>query len=277
MKGVWMSGGLLALWLAAESAAAAPVVASCHGCSEERMQRAADAQVPLAAPAGLYDVYVVNSPGRALRRFRVIAEREPGLRPHYVPKVTRGQIYRQECETWVRAWHGVRDASKAAVRLPPDFPVQSVTEVFMSRAREQQVSRALNRDLFVVIGGLAGATLQTLGKAVFSAQVFATVEFPDGTTAIFDVTGIDPLDGNLEMLRFQYRKGSARDSENNAVPDRVGAFNNHEGTYRVRANLDRLMRMIRLFDITMRERPTLPSTVVCVRTSNDRYCWVRRP
>jgi hypothetical protein len=268
---------LLTLWTAAESATAAPLVVSCHGCSEDRMQRAAGAQVPLAAPAGLYDVYVVNSPARALRRFRVVAEREPGLRRNYVRKATPTQVYRQEFETWVSAWHGVRSASKAAVRLPADFPVQSVTEVFMSRSREQQVSRALNRNLFVVIGGLAGATLQTLGKAVFSAQVFATVEFPDGTTAVFDVTGIDPLDGDLEMLRFQYRKGSARDSESNAVPDQVGAFNNHEGTYRVRANLDRLMQMIRLFDITIRERPTLPSTVVCVRTSNERYCWVRRP
>ncbi len=241
------------------------------------MRRAAGAQVPLSAPAGVYDVYVVNSPARALRRFRVIAEREPGWRQNFVRKATPSAAYRQEFEIWVDAWHGVRDASKAAVRLPADFPVRSVTEVFMSRSREQLVSRALNRDLFVVIGGLAGATLQTLGKAVFSARVFATVEFPDGTRAVFDVTGIDPLDGDLEMLRFEYRQGSARDSENNAVPDREVAFDNHEGTYRVRANLDRLVQMIRLFNITVREQPELPSTVVCVRTGSERYCWVRRP
>jgi hypothetical protein len=277
MKRSGISAVLLLLWVTAETAVAAPVVASCHGCGEDRMRRSAEAQVPLSAPAGAYDVYVVNSPARALRRFRVIAEREPGLRLNYARKSTPAQAYRQEFETWVSAWHGVRSASKAAVLLPADFPVRSVTEVFMSRAREQEVSRALNRDLFVVIGGLAGATLQTIGKAVFSAQVFATVEFPDGTRAVFDVTGIDPLDGDLEMLRFEYRKGSARDSENNAVPDRVGAFNNHEGTYRVRANLDRLVQMIRLFDIKMGDRPVLPSTVVCVRTGNERYCWVRRP
>ena len=267
----------LAALCGAETALAAPAIVSCHGCTDSQASRAASAQVPMSARAGIYDVYVVNSPARRLLRFRITAEREPGMRHNYVRSATPASSYRNAFEDWVSAWHGIRSELKAGVRLPADFPVASVTEVFMSRSQERKVTRALNRDLFVLIGGLAGSALQTVGEAVFSARVFATVRFPDGTTAIFDIVGVDPLDSDFEMLRFEYRKGSARDSEGNAVPDRVSAFDNHEGTYRMRGNLDRLIQMIRLFDVSIREEPKLPATVVCVRTAAERYCWVRKP
>ncbi len=273
----WALVALAALGGGAEAASAAPAIVSCHGCTDSQAKRAASAQVPISARAGVYDVYVVNSPAQKLLRFRITAEREPGMRRNYARKATPAAGYKREFNNWVSAWHGVRNELKPGVRLPADFPVGSATEVFMSRSQERKVAQALNRDLFVLIGGLAGSTLQTVGEAVFSARVFATVEFPDGTTAIFDIVGVDPLDGDFEMLRFEYRKGSARDSEGNAIPDRVAAFDSHEGTYRVRDNLDRLVQMIRLFGITIREEPKLPSTIVCVRTAAERYCWVRKP
>lgn len=273
----WALVTLAAVCGGAEAALAAPTIVSCHRCTDSQAKQVASTQVPLSAKAGVYDVYVVNSPARKLLRFRITAEREPGMRRNYARRATPATTYVREFESWVSAWHGIRNELKASVQLPADFPVASATEVFMSRSQERKVTQALNRDLFVLIGGLAGSALQTIGEAVFSARVFATVRFPDGTTAIFDIVGVDPLDSDFEMLRFEYRRGSARDSEGNAVPDQVAAFDHHEGTYRVRGNLDRLVQMVRLFGITMREEPKLPSTVVCVRTAAERYCWVRKP
>lgn len=265
---------VLGFW--GQAASAAPAVVACHGCSSERAKRVAEAQVPMSAPAGVYDVYVVNTPGRVLWRYLVTAEREHGLRENFAHRRKPAVTYARAFSDWQAAWVGIRDQFKSSVRLPDDFPIRSVTEVFLSRANQSTVSRALNRDVFVWIGALAGSALQTIGEVVFSAKVHATVEFPDGSTGTFDLVGVHSPTSGLEMFRFDYRKGSARDSEGNAIPDRLRAFDGHEGHYTVRGNLNQLLQMIRLFDVGLREQPSLPATVVCVRSQHERYCWVRK-
>lgn len=262
--------------LAAPAEAADPAIAACHGCSDVRAKSTAEAQVPRTAAAGVYDVYIVDSPGNRLRLFRVTAEREGRTAFNFAQPRVPSSTYQRYFNTSRGEWDYVRQSLKPNIVLPRDFPVQSAETVIGNAYNQTVVSEQLNRHVPTRIGSLFGAALAML-RTVFTSAITAEVAFPDGTSALFVLDRIDNLTGGHTFV-YRYKPGSARDSDGNTIPDSVSAFDNYGGRFSTGGNLARFRDRAKMYGVEWPEgfREELPSYTVCVRDDEgNAYCWHR--
>lgn len=277
MRIIWLCTLALAASLqSAPTVAADPAVVSCHGCSYTRAKITAESQVSRSAKAGIYDVYVVDSPGNKLRLFRVTAEREGRMAINVAHARTPSSTYQSYFKSSRTEWDYVRQSAKPNIILEPDFPVQSAESVIGNAYNQTVISEQLNRHIPTRIGSLFGAAL-VIYKTVFTSEITAEVAFPDGTTALFVLDRIDNLTGGHAFV-YRYKPGSARDSDGNLIPDSVGAFDNYGGRFSTGDNLGRFRNRAKMYGVEWPEgfKEELPSYTVCVRDDQgNAYCWHR--
>lgn len=265
-----------ATMLATPAGAADPAIAACHGCSDATAKSMAEAQVPRTASAGVYDVYIVDSPGNRLRLYRVTAEREGRMAFNYAQARTPSSTYLGYFRTSRSEWDYVRQAVKPNIVLPRDFPVQSAESVIGNAYNQTVISEQLNRHVPTRIGSLFGAALAML-RTVFTRAITAEVAFPDGTTALFVLDRVDNLTSGHTFV-YRYKPGSARDSDGNLIPDSVSAFDNYGGRFSTGGNLARFRDRAKMYGVEWPQgfREELPSYTVCARDDEgNAHCWHR--
>ncbi len=252
-----------------------PAIVACHDCSDRRAQLTAEAQVPDSARAGVYDVYVVDTPGNRLRMFRVTLEKEYRTVDKFSQQRTPAGDYRSWFTLSKAEWDYINTATKPNIVLPRDFPVRSAESVFGSEFNQTVISEQLNRHAPTRIGSLFGAALMML-RTIFSSPITAEVQFPDGSRALFRLERIDSLTSG-HMFVYRYLPGSATDSDGNRIPDSPSAFDNFEGRYSEEGNLSMFLRRAEMYGVDWPEGivpQTLPAHTVCVRDDEDNaYCW----
>jgi hypothetical protein len=259
----------------AAALASAPAIVACHNCSDHKAARTAEAQVPYSAPAGVYDVYVADTPQNLLRRYRVIAERENRIKTNHAMKRTPTSEYMTYFRNARNEWQYVSTGLKPNIVLPADFPIRNAESVIGSEFNQTVVSEQLNRHLPTRIGSLVGAALMML-KTVFNSPILAEVEFPDGSRALFTLQRIDSLTSG-HMFVYRYKPGSAIDSDGNRIPDSASAFDNYQGLFTLGENFDRFRRRADMYGVDWPEgfrSEQLPAHTVCVRDDQgNAFCW----
>lgn len=126
---------------------------------------------------------------------------------------------------------------------------------------------ANNLGIRAQLGSIAGLLLEIFGE-ITKVNVVVNVQFSDGSTATFDLTGIDS--GSLE---FTYLEGTAKDSEGQTIPDDINEFAGRF-VFDSEQNQDRFSSIAQLFDIIMRDEPvcTFRFEVICSETGGQRIC-----
>ncbi|MEJ2515337.1 MAG: hypothetical protein P8080_07745 [Gammaproteobacteria bacterium] len=270
-----LTGALLLL--AGAVADARPMVTACHGCTDTEARRMAQAQVPLRLRETRQDVYVVDTPNQRLRRYTVEVRLVGGFPYAMAWPEAPDRTWSREFEILAGDWHQAAGLLKSGIDLPPGAPVDSVTEVFYSAASEEAVSAALNRNLTAFANGVLGSVLKLLPEMVWSADIYVTVHFADGTSGRFRLTDLEPTDSELHIFKFRYVDGSARDSEGNAIPDDLESFYGFSANYEDAYNQSLFERQAYLYRVRLAIAPsTQKTTVVCVRTQDEVVCWKRR-
>jgi hypothetical protein len=273
-----LAGFLLALTAAAPmQAIAAPDFVSCHRCTDSQARRAAEGAVPMTHPPGVYDVYVVDTPNNKLRRFVVTAEREAGFTLNHGAQRTPERRYLREFRTGRSEWVYVRDAAKPGIEIPPGFPVDNAEQVIGSAFNQTVISEQINQHIPSRIGSLFGSMLQ-LFRQIFTFEIQIEVGFPDGSTALFYLDRVDSITSG-HMFVYQYKPGSARDSDGNAIPDSPESLANYQGRFTTEPNWERFKRRASRYGADLRrlqelEPARLPAHSICVRDDQSRiYCW----
>jgi len=265
----------LALGHCGVTLASEPAIVACHNCTDRRAALTAEAQVPYSAPPGVYDVYVVDTPGNVLRLFRVFAERENRLAENIARKRSPSAEYLDFFNSAKKEWDYVSLGLKPNIVLPPDFPVRNAESVIGSEFNQTVISEQLNRHLPTRIGSLFGAALMML-RTVFNSPIFAEVEFPDGSRALFTLQRIDSLTSG-HMFVYRYKPGSAVDSDGNRIPDSAAAFENYQGRFTEGSNFDRFRRRAEMYGVKWPDgfrSYDLPAHTVCVRDGQGQaFCW----
>ena len=252
-----------------------PAIVACHGCSDRSARLSAEGQVSNSSRAGVYDVYVVDTPGNRLRMFRVTLEKEHRA----VDKFAQERTPSAEYLSWFRQgkdeWDYVKAATKPNIILPDGFPVGSAESVIGSEFNQTVISEQLNRHVPTRIGSLVGAALMMM-RTVFSSPILAEVQFPDGSLALFRLERIDSLTSG-HMFVYRYLPGSARDSDGNRIPDSASAFDNFDGRYSEGGNLSMFLRRAEMYGVDWpqgTQPKKVPAHTVCARDDeNNAYCW----
>ncbi|MGD8976959.1 MAG: hypothetical protein PVG91_05085 [Gammaproteobacteria bacterium] len=281
MRIVWLCA-LMALSIqpATAQAAGETQIVACHGCSESRARLTAEARIPRSWGAGVYDVYVVDTPGGRLRRYRVTSEFEGRLWEKYAMARTPSSSYRNWFNQGRSEWLYVKNAAKPGVVLGDDIPVRSAEEVLGSAINQTIVSEQINRNIPARIGSLFGAALRML-RTIFTDEIFIEVGFADGSTALFVLDRINsPTSGH--MFVYVYKPGSARDSEGNAIPDSAAALDPYSGVFSSEYNFEIFRRRAQMYGadgldaIRNFEPRALPAHVVCAWGDGATVkCWRR--
>lgn len=269
---------LLVLLLAVPATAvrAAPLVTSCHGCSEHQARRVAEASAPLDTRQTRFDVYIVDTPGKVLRRYLVEVARRDGFPSAFAWPEAPDPDWQAEFLVLADHWHAVAGLLKSSVDMPADATVRSVTDVLHSPVAQEQVSLALNRHLLTMVGAVVTSALKMLPRVVWSARPYASVKFADGSTGKFEIRNLEPMDAEGHVFRFEYIEGSARDSDGNPIPDRLESFYGYSADYSDLYNRWIFYRQATLFGVPVREATGIQKTsVVCVKTADEVVCWVR--
>jgi hypothetical protein len=273
-----LGGLLLAATLAGSAQAApAPAFVSCHGCTAEQARRAAEGAVPSYRPTGDYPVYTVNTPGNELRAFLVIVEWESGRSSATARRMQPEQRYVREFREARDEWLYVRSAISRGIEIPKGFPVDDAEQVIGSDFNQTVISEQINRHVPSRIGSLFGSAL-ILFRQVLSVSLVVDVNFPDGSSALFELVRIDGLTSGHTFV-YRYQTGSARDSDGNRIPDSPESLQNFRGTFTTFDNLERFGRRSErygaLWELAWQlSRQRLPATLVCVREVGGRItCW----
>lgn len=273
-----LGGLLLAATLAGSAQAApAPAFVSCHGCTAEQARRAAEGAVPSYRPTGDYPVYTVNTPGNELRAFLVIVEWESGRSSATARRMQPEQRYVREFREARNEWLYVRSAISRGIEIPKGFPVDDAEQVIGSDFNQTVISEQINRHVPSRIGSLFGSAL-ILFRQVLSVSLVVDVNFPDGSSALFELVRIDGLTSGHTFV-YRYQTGSARDSDGNRIPDSPESLQNFRGTFTTFDNLERFGRRSErygaLWELAWQlSRQRLPATLVCVREVGGRItCW----
>ena len=259
-----------------QAQAAAPSFVSCHGCSDSQARRAAEGAIPMTHPPGAYEVYIVDAPGNLLRAFRVAAEREPGFSMNFATRITPAKRLEREFKTARSEWAYVRKGTASGIEIEAGFPVDHAEQVIGSATNQRIISEQINRHWPARVGSLFGSALM-LFRTIFTAEILIEVRFPDGSTALFVLTRVDSLTSGHTFV-YLYKKGSARDSEGNAIPDSPESLANFQGDYWSETNFERFKRRAERygaqFEERLRTRKQLPAHTVCARDDQDNiFCW----
>ena len=266
---------LLLVPAAAQAASQAQIIA-CHGCSESRARLTAESQVPRSWGPGVYDVYVVDTRGGKLRRYRVTSEFEGRLWDKYAMPRSPASTYQSWFSQGYSEWLYAKNAAKPGIVLGSDIPVRSAEQVIGSASNQMVVSEQINRSIPARIGSLFGAALSML-RTIFTDRIFIEVGFADGSTARFILDRVDsPSSGH--MFVYVYEPGSARDSDGNAIPDSAAAYDPYEGVFSSEYNLDLFLRRSRMYDADfldpLNNLELLPAHFVCAWDDGGQVkCW----
>ena len=277
-KGWIISLTLIATTLSTPLAAQTePVIISCHGCSAKKAKLRAGEQVPMGWPAGVYDIYVVDNPGNKLRLYRVTAEREGHDKFNHVVSRKPSAEYRRYFDQAMSEWNYVSRALEANIVLEPDFPVQNAEQVFGNAFNQTVISEQINISVPARIQSLFGAALQIVGAAFkVNIRLHALVRFPDGSTAIFELVRLNHLTSG-HFFVFEYRKGSALDSEGNRIPDSAASFQNYGATFWSADNWTRFKRRAEIYGVDFVAgfaNQSLPAYSVCAIDEHAvATCW----
>ncbi|UCC14385.1 MAG: hypothetical protein JSW21_13775 [Gammaproteobacteria bacterium] len=276
-KGILIAAMLVTACTTASANADDIRVNACHNCTDSQAKRTAEAQVSIRDRAGVYDVYIVDTPGNKLRMFRVTAEREGRTPRNYIQARTPSVEYQAYFTQSKAEWQYVRQAVKPNIILDPDFPIKSAEGVIGNEFNQTVISEQLNRHVPTRIGSLFGAALMVM-RTIFTSEIVAEVQFPDGSIALFGLQRIDSLTSG-HMFVYRYKPGSARDSDGNLIPDSASAFSNFQGNFTTSENMERFGRRSHIYGVDWPEgfsvRP-LPSYTICARDDNgNAHCWRR--
>lgn len=265
---------LMSLWSPTGLADGDPQIVTCLNCTDSRARALAEAQIPMSWQAGVYDVYVVDGKKGKLRLYRVTAEREGRAGFNDAAKRTPAPEYQGYFDDAMAEWHYVANAAKPGLTLDPSIPIDGAEQVFGNHFNQTVVSEQINRSIPLRIASLFGAAL-SMFRSVFDAQIVVDVEFRDGSTALFVLTRVDDLLGGHAFV-YEYKKGSARDSDGNLIPDSKSGFDGFQGTFTTTHNFDRFVRRADAYNARWLGQFTaeLPAHTVCV-WSGDKLieCW----
>ncbi len=211
------------------TAHAAPVVIGCHNCSNAQHKTAAENAIPMYFAGGRYNVYVVDRPKSMLKRFMVMASREPGFSFNFAKSRTPAPAYQQEFDNNVALLDQL-DAEIATqndyYELPRNFEIDSASEVYNNILALNAFNEFFNSEFsfFKVI-----AIVTSVMDVFWDLNYNMEVRFPDGSTASYKVYRINGDSEN--RVEWQYVLGSARDSEGNRIPEKIADFGNFHGRY----------------------------------------------
>jgi hypothetical protein len=254
-----------------------PIVIDCHSCSAKKAKLTASEQVPMRWPAGVYDVYVVDNPNNRLRLYRVTAEREGWDKYNYVVSRKPSAEYQRYFDKAMSEWIYVGKALKANIVLEPGFPIKNAEQVFGNAFNQTVISEQININVPARIQSLFGAAFQIAG-AVFKVNIkfTALIQFPDGSTALFELVRLSQLTSG-HFFVYQYKKGSALDSEGNRIPDSVASFENYGATFWSSDNWARFKRRAEIYGVTFTRgfgNQSLPAHSVCAIDEHaSATCW----
>jgi hypothetical protein len=256
--------------------AAEPSFVSCHRCSDSQARRAAEGAIPMTHPPGAYEVYVADAPGNKLRAFRVAAEREPGFSMNFGTPMTPAKRLAREFKTARSEWAYVRKGTASGIEIEAGFPVDHAEQVIGSAVNQRIISEQINQHWPARVGSLFGSALM-LFRQIFTAEILIEVRFPEGSTALFVLTRVDSITSG-HMFVYRYKKGSARDSEGNAIPDSPESLANFRGDYWSETNFERFKRRAERygaqFDERLRNHDFMPAHTVCAWDNRDNIlCW----
>jgi hypothetical protein len=259
------------------TASTEPIIVTCHSCTAKRAKLTAAAQIPMRWRAGVYDVYVVDNPGRRLRLYRVTAEREGWDSYNFVMAATPSSEYKHYFNQAMSEWDYASQAMKANIVLDPAFPIQSAEQVFGSAFNQTVISEQININVPTRIGSLFGAAFQIAG-AVFkiNVKINVLIQFPDGSTALFELVRLNHLTSG-HFFVFEYRKGSALDNDGNRIPDSVASLENYQGTFSTPHNWSRFQSRAEIYGAKFLrdfQNQRLPAHSVCaIDAKGAATCW----
>jgi hypothetical protein len=266
-----------AVFSAPLAASTEPIIVTCHSCTAKKAKLTASGQVPMTWRAGVYDVYVVDNPGKILRLYRVTAEREGRDGFNYVTAGSPSAEYQTYFNQAISEWNYVSKALKAEIVLDPAFPIQTAEQVFGNAFNQTVISEQININVPTRIGSLFGAAFQIAG-AVFkiNVKINLLVQFPDGSTALFELVRLNHLTSG-HFFVYEYRKGSALDNEGNRIPDSVASLENYQGTFSTPQNWSRFQRRADIYGADFLrgfQNQRLPAHSVCAIGAKGRVtCW----
>jgi len=268
---------ITAVFSAPLAASTEPIIVACHSCSANKAKLTANGQVPLTWRAGVYDVYVVDNPGKILRMFRVTAEREGRESYNYVTAGSPSAEYQNYFNQAIGEWAYLSKALKAEIVLDAAFPIRNAEQVFGNAFNQTVISEQINVNVPARIGSLFGAAFQIAG-AVFRIHVKINVliQFPDGSTALFELVRLSHLTSGHFFI-YEYRKGSALDNEGNRIPDSVASLENYQGRFSTPENWSRFKRRAEIYGADFLrgfQNQRLPAHSVCaIGAKGGATCW----
>jgi hypothetical protein len=239
---VWIL--VLATALASATADAGEFWSSCNSCSSTQAQRAA-LRAASAAMIGHQDVYVVDFDRESVRKYDVWWQYEPEIRSweSSVSQVSTESYIQYEFAQLVNAMKA-DVASLEAGKLVPGNVVGSAYDLVHNTVNQQRVADYItgHMSLWEMIGAPVFIPLSLFRKVV-DLNLTISVNFADGSTAKFVLTGVEGSLGELEYV-FELVDGSARDADGNVIPANIIEAAPFEGTYSSNVTAQRMVNFI---------------------------------
>ncbi|PCI71343.1 MAG: hypothetical protein COB38_05820 [Gammaproteobacteria bacterium] len=203
----------------------------CNSCSEGQRQNTAKQQVPIYTQ-GIVAVYIMDYENEEIFKYNIFGFNEPAENLYF--SAARSVVVEQDIENeYVQFVTDFKAAVEEASGITmPGGTVNSSFDIIHSSYNRGLVTNhiANNLSFFQTIAATAGIPLLALNKLV-NINLVTTVTFPDGSTAIFNLTGVS---GSFEegiTFEFEYKEGTAKDSNGNTIPESAAQANNYQGTY----------------------------------------------
>ena len=204
----------------------------CSSCSITQKQWAAKQSVP-ANTEGVYNVYVMDVASETLDKFSVVQFYEPEWRMYFISarsisvepeKVTAFQAFAQDLKAF-------EQQASSGIDLPASV-ANSAYDMIHDSSRRNAIGNyiANNLNFFQALGAYTSIPLVAI-KQILNVHVVITVRFEDGSSAIYEVSG---LEGSFEegvQITFQYQPGSAKDADGNNIPETQEEAQQFQGTF----------------------------------------------
>ncbi len=254
-------------------AGAAETYAVCDNCSEARYRETAIAVVPSNPGRPRYEVYVADISKGILRRFRVTVVNEPGLVLHHARSVSPEEAEMQRFEAFISARNEILQALNIldfTIVIPPGHFVGSAYDLWASHHNQLLVREFINAELSVL--ETAFSNLFAFGSFLLdrsSSRLFVNVVFPDGSLAIFELTG------KREDLVWEYLAGQSIDQDGNLIPDSLPDFAEYSGLFNS-VSVEQFLTRAMSYGIPIvdERNGNEPVAVVCIHSANGDYSCV---
>lgn len=173
-----------------------------------------------------------------------------------------------------------KTSSTITLTIPEDLPntsqddnTDTVYKLFTHPATRNNVADYIsnNTGVYESMGALVAGMLEIFGK-IINIDVVVKVQFADGSTAEFKVTGIDP-----GSVQWAYDLGTARSSEGFSIPEKSEQFLGHYN-FIEESNQQHFSTLASLFDLRLTDgkQCTPTKTTVCRKNGDEIECEVFR-